>query len=335
MDGTLLYGLSLGMRSAALGSAAFLLIAAPHPVQPFARYVTMIAAGLTVLLVLVAMPWTSGWAGWIGALLGLAGAGAAAALTWRDGPAAPVVAAAAAAVLGGIMQGGAHSSALMVIATFLRESGAALWMGSLPLLWFALRGTGALRTARNHRWLALGGMALALPGVLIAAPAIGVLAGREPLLLATAVLLLGLIKVTLWQAWLLRGDVAPERLLPLTETAILLATALCAPIAALFLGVAPLGLWPLVPALAIAVVLLAGRAGFPLPMGALMLGLAFAGTFALGAGLALTGLLATVAGATGWYARRRAGEWDGDWADTYWPGLLLALILTALLLHGV
>jgi len=336
MEGWFLYGLAMFARSAALGSAAFLLVAAPPAVQPLARYVTMAAAVVAVLVALLALPVTAGWGGWIGALLALGGGAATAALAWKDGPPAPIVGAATVLLLGGILQGGAHAGGLPVLATFLRESGAALWMGSLPLLWFALRGTGAMRTARNHRMLALGGMGLALPGVLLlwgqgAAPA----AGQTALALATAVLLLGLVKLSLWQAWLLRGEVPTDRLLALTEAAILIALALCGPIAALFMGVRAPGLWAVLPAFLLAAALALG-ARFPsLPRGLLSLLLVAAGTLALGAGAALVGLLAVLAGTLGWLARRQPGTCEGAASADLWPGLAFAATLAALLVHAV
>jgi len=332
----LLYGLAMGARSAALGSAAFLLVAAPHAVQPLARYVTMGAALVALLVVLLMLPVTVGWGGWIGAALALLGAGGAVALTWKDGPPAPIVGAATVLLLGGILQGGAHAGGLPVLATFLREAGAAIWMGSLPLLWFALRGTGAMRTARNHRTLALGGMALALPGVLMLSGQAGpAMAAHGALILATALLLMGLMKVSLWQAWLLRGEIPASRLLALTETAILISIALCGPIAALFLGVGMTSPWAIVPALALAVALVGG-VWFPsIPQGPLALALIGAGTLALGAGGALVGLLAVQLGAMRWLALRQPDTFEGAACERFWPGVAVGLIMAALLVHAV
>jgi hypothetical protein len=336
MEGWFLYGLAMGARSAALGSAAFLLVAAPHAVQPLARYVTMAAAVVAVLVALLALPVTSGWGGWIGAGLALLGGGATAALAWKDGPPAPIVGAATILLLGGILQGGAHSGALPVLATFLRESGAAIWMGSLPLLWFALRGTGAMRTARNHRTLALGGMALALPGVLLLSGQAGpAFAAQGPLILATGLLLLGLMKVSLWQAWLLRGEVPTDRLLALTECAILISIALCGPIAALFMGVQSPSAWATLPALLLAGALILG-VWFPsIPGGVLALAMIGAGTLALGAGAALVGLLSVQLGCLRWLARRQPETCEGATSERFWPGVAVAVVMAALLVHVV
>lgn len=336
MEGWFLYGLAMGARSAALGSAAFLLVAAPHAVQPLARYVTMAAAIIAVLVALLALPVTVGWGGWTGAALALLGGGATAALAWKDGPPAPIVAAATVLLLGGILQGGAHAGALPVLATFLRESGAAIWMGSLPLLWFALRGTGAMRTARNHRTLALGGMALALPGVLLLSGQAGpALAAQGPLIIATGLLLLGLATVSLWQAWLLRGEVTTDRLQALTECAILISIALCGPIAALFMGVQAASAWAVLPAFLLAGALILG-VWFPsIPAGPVALGLIAAGTLALGAGAALVGLLAVQLGCLRWLARRQPDGCEGAAGARFWPGLAVAVIIAALLVHAV
>lgn len=332
----LLYGLAMGARSAALGSAAFLLVAAPHAVQPLARYVTMGAALVALLVALLTLPVTVGWGGWIGAALALLGAGAAVALTWKDGPPAPIVAAAAVLLLGGILQGGAHAGGLPVLATFLREAGAAIWMGSLPLLWFALRGTGAMRTARNHRTLALGGMVLAVPGVLMLSGQAGpAMAAHGALILATALLLVGLMKVSLWQAWLLRGEVPAGRLLALTECAILISIALCGPIAALFLGVGTPSPWAILPALALAAALVGGIWFPSVPQRLVALALIGAGTLALGAGGALVGLLAVQLGAMRWLALRQPDTQEGAACERFWPGVAIGLIMAALLVHAV
>lgn len=336
MEGWFLYALAMFARSATLGSAAFLLVAAPHAVQPLARYVTTIAAVLAVLVSLLALPGTAGWGGWIGAALALGAGGATAYLAWRDGPPAPIVAAAAALLLGGILQGGAHEGGVAVLATLLREAGAALWMGSLPLLWFALRGTGAMRTARNHRALALGGMALALPGALLLWGQSGPdLSAQAPLLLAVAILLLGLAKLSLWQVWLLRGEVAPARLLALTEAAILIALALCGPIAALFMGVQAPSPWAVLPALLLAAALAASIWSPVLPARVLALLLVAAGTLALGAGAALAGLLAVMAGCLCWLALRQPDTCEGSTGERLWPGIAFAAVVAALLVHAV
>ncbi|WP_206930773.1 hypothetical protein [Roseococcus thiosulfatophilus] len=335
-EGWFLYALAMLARSAALGSAAFLLVAAPPAVRPLARYVTTVAAVLAVLVALLVLPSTAGWGGWIGALMALGGGAATAALAWKDGPPAPIVGAATVLLLGGILQGGAHAGALPVLATFLRESGAAIWMGSLPLLWFALRGTGAMRSARNHRTLALGGMALALPGVLLLWGQAGAgFTAQGGMILATAVLILGLVKLTLWQAWLLRGEVPPDRLLALTEAAILIATALCGPIAALFMGVPVPGLWAVLPVFLVAAALALSVWFTSLPGGILALLLVAAGTVALGAGAALVGLLAVMAGCLRWLARRQPETCEGSTSQAFWPGVALAALVAALLVHAV
>lgn len=336
MEGALLHGLAMGARSAALGSAAFLLVAAAPAGEPLARRVTALAAAAALVMALVSLAATSGAAGWIGALLALAAAGAMAALAWRGQDARIVAALGLPLLVGGILQSGAHASLWPFVATTLREAGAALWMGSLPLLWFALRGEEALAAARGHRLLALGGMALALPGLLLAGATGALPAGAGPLLVATALLLAALLALTLWQSALLRGEPPAPRLRALTEAAILLAIALCGPIAALFAGVAPGAFWPALPALILAAVLLA-LAALPLPLpgiaaGGVALALVAAGTLALAAAAPLPGLLAVAAGTARWLAWRGAPEGvETRAAAALWAGLAAALIPGVLL----
>ncbi|MCU0945578.1 MAG: hypothetical protein MUF65_09430 [Rubritepida sp.] len=337
MEGALLNGLAMGARSAALGSAAFLLIAATPATEALARRVTLIAAGVAGLLALAALPVTTGAGGWIGAVLALAAAGGMAALAWRGGEARILVALGLPLLLGGILQSGAHGAVWPFLATLLREAGAALWMGSLPLLWFALGREGALDSARRHRLLALGGIALALPGVLLAAGTAAVPPGAAPLLLATALLLLALLAATLWQSTLVMGTPTPARLRALTELAILLAIALCAPIAALFAGAAPGAVWPAVPALLLAAALLA-LAVLPVPAlasGVAALALVAAGTLALAANAPLPGVLAIAAGGLRWLAwRGEAGVVEARLAGALWAGLAAALLPGILLTLG-
>ncbi|MCX8133626.1 MAG: hypothetical protein N3D18_06635 [Roseococcus sp.] len=330
MEGALLYGLAMAARSAALGSAAFLLLAGEGPLT---RRVTMAAGAAALLLALAGLPATQGWAGWMGALGALGAAGGLVVLAWRGAPAWALLAMAALLLPAALLQAGVHDAALPFLGTLLREAGAALWMGSLPLLWFALAGEGATEAARRWTLLALGGMALALPGVLIAAgEPFG--SGALPTLIATLLLLLGLAATSLWLAWRARAGDRAARLRPLGEAAILLALALCGPIAALLAGQAGPALWPALPAAVLALALLAGLV-LPVPgvvAGAMALALAAAGLLALGAGAALAGVLAVLAGTARWLAWRGAeGGCETRLAEALWAGLALALPLALLL----
>jgi hypothetical protein len=337
MEGALLHGLAMAARSAALGSAAFLLVAAAASDAGFARRVSALAAAAAFALALVALPVTEGWGGWIGAVLALGAAAAMAALAWRGQDARIVLALGALLIPAGILQSGAHAAFWPFVATVLREAGAALWMGSLPLLWFALRGPDALFAARRQRLLTLAGIGLALPGVLLAGTAGEAPAGAGALLLAAALLLGGLLAATLWQAALAAGTPTPARLRALTEASILLALALCGPIAALFAGVAPGATWPALPALLLAALLLA-LAVLPVPgIAAAMAALALvaAGTLALAAHAPLPGVLAVAAGTLRWLGWRGAPEAvEARLAGALWAGLAAALLPGILLTHG-
>ncbi|MFN3449510.1 MAG: hypothetical protein ACK44F_12510 [Roseococcus sp.] len=330
MEGALLYALAMAARSAALGGAAFLLLAGEGAL---ARRVTLSAAAAAFLAALAGLPATRGWGGWIGALGALGAAGGLAALAWRGAPPLALAALAALLLPAAILQAGVHEAALPFLGTLLREAGAALWMGSLPLLWFALAGEGAGEAARRWTLLALGGMALALPGVLIAA---GEPFGGDaiPTLIATGLLLLALAATSLWLAWRARAGDGAGRLRPLSEAAIILALALCGPIAALLAGEAGPALWPALPAAVLALALLAGLV-LPVPgfvAGAIGLALAAAGLLALGEGAALAGVLAVLAGAARWLAWRGAeGACETRLAEALWAGLALALPLALLL----
>lgn len=335
MEGALLYGLAMAARSAALGSAAFLWVAGD---TPFARRVAMIAAAAALVLALAGLPVTQGWGGWIGALLALGAAGGMAALAWKGAAARWLTALAALLLFAGILQSGAHAAFLPFLGTLLREAGAALWMGSLPLLWFALQGEGATEAARRWTLLALGGMALALPGVLIAGAQIvegqGASPAATPTVLATLLLLLALAATSLWLAWRARAGDGAARLRPISEAAIVFAIALCGPIASLLAGGAGPVLWPALPAGFLALALLAGLV-LPVPgfvAGAIGLALAAAGLLALAAGAALAGTLAVCAGAARWLAwRGEAAGCETRVAEALWAGLAFALPLALLL----
>ena len=337
MEGALLHGLAMAARSTALGSAAFLLIAAGPADAPLARRVAALAAGLAALLALASLPATAGTGGWIGAALAIGAGGAMAALAWRGQDARIVLALGLPLLLGGILQAGVHESLWPLVGTALREAGAALWMGSLPLLWFALGGAEALAAARRYRLLALAGIALALPGVLLAATTGAAPARGAPLILATALLLAALLAVTLWLSTLATGEPPARRLRALAEAGILLAIALCGPIAALLVGVAPGAVWPALPALLLAGLLLA-LAVLPLPAlaaGLAALALAGAGSLALAAGAPLPGLLAVAAGTLRWLAWRGAPEAvETRLAAALWAGLAAALLPGVLLTEG-
>lgn len=337
MEAALLHGLAMAARSAALGSAAFLLVVAGAGAAPLARRVTAIAAGAAALLALAGLPATAGTGGWIGALLALGAGGAMAALAWRGQAPRLVAALAVPLLLGGILQSGAHTALWPFVATVLREAGAALWLGSLPLLWFALRGADGAGAARRWRVLALGGIALALPGVLLAAGTAAVPPGAGALLLATALLLAPLLAVTLWLSALALGEPPAPRLRALTEAAILLALALCGPIAALFAGAEAGTLWPAIPALLLAL-LLPALAVLPLPAlaaGVAALALVGAGTLALAAAAPLPGVLAVLAGTLRWLAWRGAPEaMETRLAAALWAGLSVALLPGILLTAG-
>jgi hypothetical protein len=330
MEGALLYGLAMAARSAALGSAAFLWVAED---VPLARRVAMMAAAAALVLALAGLPVTEGWAGWIGALLAIGAAGGMAAMAWKGAEARWLTAMAALLLFAGILQSGAHAAFLPFLGTLLREAGAALWMGSLPLLWFALTGEGATEAARRWTLLALGGMALALPGVMIAAGQ-GASPEATPTVIATLLLLLALAATSLWLAWRARAGDGAARLRPISEAAIVFAIALCGPIAALLAGAAGPSLWPALPAGFLALALLAGLV-LPVPgfvAGAIGLALAAAGLLALGAGAAIAGTLAVGAGAARWLAwRGDAAGCETRVAEALWAGLALALPLALLL----
>jgi hypothetical protein len=329
MEGALLYGLAMAARSAALGSAAFLWVAGE---AQLARRVAMLAAAAALVLALAGLPVTEGWGGWIGALLALGAAGGMAALAWKGGQARLLTALAALLLFAGILQSGAHDAALPFLGTLLREAGAALWMGSLPLLWFALAGAAASEAARRWTLLALGGMALALPGVMIATGQ-GASPEATPTVVATLLLLLALAATSLWLGWRARAGDGAARLRPINEAAIVFAIALCGPIASLLAGAAGPSLWPALPAGFLALALLAGLV-LPVPgfvAGATALALAAAGLLALAAGAALAGTLAVCAGAARWLAWRGDAEGcETRLAEALWAGLALALPLALL-----
>lgn len=283
----LLEASALAARSALLGGAAFLLAVA----SPLARRLPAGQAALlmarTRLFLGLAAATTAGLAilqflsGQFAALGVLLAALPVLLLAPREGP-APRLAlgllllatlAMVLAVSGGrLSQLGPRS---LTTATLLREAGAALWMGNLPLLWMLLRGPAqASRTqawpaavpqavGQRHAGLMLLGMGLTAGGLAIAWPHRALLFGPDtfPLLaIAMAFVVLALLAAALRLALVLAaGRAAPAELwLPrlrcVVECELLLALVLCGPIVALFVlaaqGLAPVAapelaaLWP-------------------------------------------------------------------------------------------
>lgn len=293
----LLEAAALAGRSALLGGAAFLLVVS----SPLARRLPAAQAALLMgrtrgfLLVaalavmgLGAAQFLRGQFAELGVVLA---ALAILLLTPREGPAprlaATILLLATIAMLLGVTGGrfNTWSAGGLTTATVLREVGAALWMGNLPLLWMLLRGPGSAWPAAvpqaagmRHATLMALGMALAAAGLLLAAPHRALLFGAEalPMLAITiAFVALALLAAQLRVALLVSaGRAAPAslwlpRLRCVVEAELLLALVLCGPIVALFAlaaqGLAPepmaallprFGVQPLGPAQASGLVLL-------------------------------------------------------------------------------
>ena len=131
--------------------------------------------------------------------------------------------------------------------TLLREAGAALWMGNLPLLWMLLRPAVPPAVAQavgmRHVALMLVGMALAMLGLGLAWPHRTLLVGPQAfglLAITVAFVLLAQMAAGLRVGLLIAaGRAAPAaswlpRLRFAVEAEVLLAMALCGPIIALF-----------------------------------------------------------------------------------------------------
>ncbi|MEI6161576.1 MAG: hypothetical protein WCP77_17210, partial [Roseococcus sp.] len=267
----LLEASALAARSALLGGAAFLLIVS----SPLAR---RLPAGQAALLMgrtqfflrlaalgtmsLGVAQFFSGQFAELGVLLA---ALVVLLLAPREGPAPRLALAvlffAALVMLLGV-SGGRLSQltpASLTTATLLREVGAALWMGNLPLLWMLLRGQESdwpasvpQAVGMRHAGLMLLGMGLSAAGLLLAAPHRALLFGPEAfglLAITVAFVILAQLAAGLRVALLVAaGRAAPAslwlpRLRCVVECELLLAIVLCGPIVALFV-LAAQGLTP-------------------------------------------------------------------------------------------
>lgn len=252
----LLQASALAARSALLGGAAFLLaISSPMSrrlpegqamlLMARTQYVLRLAALATLLL------GTLQFAGGQFAALGvMLAAGTVLLLAPREGPCprsawAVLVFAALAMILA--VSGGHFATPGLTLATLLREAGAALWMGNLPLLWMLLRAPWPAAVGQaiglRHAKLMLVGMGLAAGGLALAWPSRTLLFGDAafPLLAITgAFVVLAQIAAMLRVALLIdAGRASPARTwLPrlsfVVEAELLLAIVLCGPIVALF-----------------------------------------------------------------------------------------------------
>ncbi|MBX9752731.1 MAG: hypothetical protein K5Q68_24290 [Roseococcus sp.] len=255
----LLEASALAARSALLGGAAFLLAVS----SPLARRLppdqsTLLMVRTQLFLRLAALA-TAGLAvaqflgGQFAALGVLLAALTILLLVPREGPAprlAGVLVALAAAALILAVSGGRLSQLgprSLTTATLLREAGAALWMGNLPLLWMLLRGPWPAAVPQavgmRHAGLMLFGMALTGAGLAVAWPHRALLFGAEafPLFAITAAFVaLALLAAGLRLGLLVAaGRAAPAslwlpRLRCVVEAELLLALVLCGPIVALF-----------------------------------------------------------------------------------------------------
>ena len=258
----LLEASALAARSALLGGAAFLLAVS----SPLARRLPAGQAGLlmgkTQLFLRFSALGTMGLAvaqllaGQFAALGVLLAGLVILLIAPREGPsprlAGAILILSATAMLLGV-SGGRLSQVTpgsLTLATFLREAGAALWMGNLPLLWMLLRGRDQVWPASvpqvvgmRHAGLMLLGMGLALAGLMLAAPHRTLLFGPEafPLLAITvAFVALAQVAAGLRVALLFAaGRAAPPglwlpRLRCVVESELLLSIVLCGPIVALF-----------------------------------------------------------------------------------------------------
>lgn len=262
----LLEASALAARSALLGGAAFL-VAVASPLArrlPPGQGATLMAR--TQLFLRLSALATMGlaiaqlFAGQFGAIGVILAALAPLVLAPREGPAPRlalvILAFSAAAMVLGVTEGRLSllQPGSVTLATLLREAGAALWMGNLPLLWMLLRphwpASVPQAIGMRHAGLMLAGMALVALGLFLAAPHRGLLFGAEafPLLAITAgFVLLAQVAAGLRVLLLLAaGRAAPAslwlpRLRCVVEVELLLSLVLCGPIVALFrLGAAGL-----------------------------------------------------------------------------------------------
>ncbi len=262
---------ALAARSALLGGAAFLLaVSSPLARRLPASQGALLMARTQLFLRLAALAtiglaiprFLSGHFAELGVLLA---ALAVLLLAPRQGPAPRlgwvVLGFAALAMLLGVSEGRLSqlSPGSLALATLLRESGAALWMGNLALLWMLLRGRDAgwpaavpQAVGMRHAGLMLLGMSLVLGGLLMAAPHRALIFGPEafPLFAITvAFVVLAQVAAALRVALLVAaGRAAPPglwlpRLRCVVEGELLLSLVLCGPIAALF-ALAAQGLVP-------------------------------------------------------------------------------------------
>ncbi|WPB83461.1 hypothetical protein [Sediminicoccus rosea] len=255
----LLEASALAARSALLGGAAFLLaVASPLARRlPAGQAATLMAATQLFLrlaaLATMALAVAQLVAGQFGAVGVLLAAAVPLVLAPREGPAprlALVILGFAALVMVlGVTEGRLSllQPGSVTLATLLREAGAALWMGNLPLLWMLLRPNWPASVPQaigiRHAGLMLAGMALVAAGLFVAAPHRTLLFGPEalPLLAVTAgfVLLAQLAAGLRVLLLLAAGRAAPAglwlpRLRCVVEIELLLSLVLCGPIVALF-----------------------------------------------------------------------------------------------------
>lgn len=261
----LLQAAALAARSALLGGAAFL-VAISSPVarrlpagqatllMARTQFFLRLAALATILL--GALQFAGGQFAALGVMLA---AGAVLLLSPREGPCprlAWVILAFSAMAMLLAVSGGRLSMPGLTLATLLREAGAALWMGNLPLLWMLLRAPWPAAVPQaiglRHAGLMLLGMALACGGLALAWPHRTLLFGEAAfalLAITVAFIILAQIAAMLRVALLINaGRAAPAqawlpRLGFVVEAELLLAIVLCGPIVALFVlatqGLAP------------------------------------------------------------------------------------------------
>ncbi len=259
----LLEASALAARSALLGGAAFLVTAASPLARrlPAGQAASLMAATQLFLrlsaLVTMGLAGAQLFAGQFGAIGVVLAALVVLVIAPREGPAPRlswiVLGFAAVAMLLGVTGGrlGQLHPGSVTLATLLREAGAALWMGNLPLLWMLLRPQGAdswpaavpQAIGMRHAGLMLAGMVLVAGGLVMAAPHRALLFGPEafPLLAITAgfVVLAQLAAMLRVALLLAAGRAAPAslwlpRLRCVVELELLLSLVLCGPIVALF-----------------------------------------------------------------------------------------------------
>lgn len=254
----LLEASALAARSALLGGAAFLLAVSSPLARRLPAGQAMWLMARTQLFLRLSALGTLGLAlvqlfdGQFAALGVALAALAVLLLAPRERPAPRlalvVVVLAAVAMLLGVTFGRLAPGSL-TMATLLREVGAALWMGNLPLLWMLLRGQGSFWPASvpqaigmRHAWLMLLGMGLAAGGLALAAPHRALLMGPDAfglLAITAAYVALAQIAAGLRVALLFSaGRAAPPslwlpRLRCVLEMELLLSIVLCGPIVAL------------------------------------------------------------------------------------------------------